>query len=247
MVIFRGCAGDNNQKSASVSDKELLKFYLHQYRARIHIMSRSMKASKREIKSGTVETPNVRAVPTSAACLAEFLVGLVSAHRLIRTSARAHLCRPLLAAALNIRNQNVTALFLKSNYEYVRRNYRKAVKLLNSCPKTNAYVSGQSLAVLYFNNLGCVHFKVHLACALMPFAAYALLPAERARPAWMTCCGLHGGPRRFSSRCVAALFCDALAMPKMGKYAMAGLYFRKAIEANEREAGRMPQGTPFHL
>jgi len=134
-----GDDGDNNQKSASVSDKELLKFYLHQYRARIHIMSRSMKASKREIKS-----------------------------------------------ALNIRNQNVTALFLKSNYEYVRRNYRKAVKLLNSCPKTNAYVSGQSLAVLYFNNLGCVHFK-------------------------------------------------------MGKYAMAGLYFRKAIEANEREAGRMPQ------
>lgn len=74
---------------------------------------------------------------------------------------------PVHLAALNIRNQNVTALFLKSNYEYVRRNYRKSVKLLNSCPKANPYVSGQSLAVLYFNNLGCVHFKVRtVACTV---------------------------------------------------------------------------------
>lgn len=50
-----GDDGDNNQKTSSVSDKELLKFYLHQYRARIHIMSRSMKACKREIKSGWFE------------------------------------------------------------------------------------------------------------------------------------------------------------------------------------------------
>lgn len=46
-------------------------------------------------------------------------------------------------SALNLSNQNVTALFLKGNFEYVRHNYRKSVKLLNSCPKTNPHVSGQ--------------------------------------------------------------------------------------------------------
>lgn len=136
--------GDGGDGDGSKSpDRELLKFYLHQYKARVHIMSRSMKASKREIKS-----------------------------------------------ALNLSNQNVTALFLKSNFEYVRHNYRKSVKLLNSCPKSSPHVSGQSLAVLYYNNLGCVHFQ-------------------------------------------------------MGKFTLAGFYFNKAIDANEREAGRLPQIKGF--
>ena len=60
------------------------------------------------------------------------------------------------------------------------------MKLLNSCPKANPHVSGQSLAVLYYNNLGCVHFQ-------------------------------------------------------MRKFTLAGFYFNKAVEANEREAGRIPQ------
>lgn len=90
-----------------------IKFYIHQYRARLHILSRSTKACKREIKS-----------------------------------------------ALNLSSQNPSALFLKSSFEYIRKNYRKSIKLLNSCPKTSDYVSGQSLAVLYYNNLGCVHLQM---------------------------------------------------------------------------------------
>lgn len=93
-------------------DSDALRFYLHQYRARGHIISRAMKACKREIKS-----------------------------------------------ALNLRNQNATALFIKSNFEYVRRNYRKAIKLLNSFPKAQ-HISGQGLTTLYYNNMGCLHLQM---------------------------------------------------------------------------------------
>eukprot|EP00039_Didymoeca_costata_P014336 m.230275 g.230275 ORF g.230275 m.230275 type:complete len:665 (-) comp15998_c0_seq5:271-2265(-) len=102
----------DEQKAGNNAEKEKLKFYLHQYKARIHVLTRSMKACKREIKS-----------------------------------------------ALNVSSQNVAALFLKSNYEYIRRNYRKSVKLLNSGPKSNDHAD-QNLTVLYYNNLGCVHLQM---------------------------------------------------------------------------------------
>lgn len=92
---------------------DVMKFQLHQYRARLHIITRSLKACKREVKS-----------------------------------------------ALNLDNQSITALFLKSNFEYARRNYRKAIKLLSSCPTREPHVAGQSLAVMYYNNLAAVHLQM---------------------------------------------------------------------------------------
>ena len=57
--------------------------------------------------------------------------------------------------------QNPDALFLKSNYEYIRENYPKAIKLLNSAPlQTIVSSRGQSLATLFYNNLSCIHFKM---------------------------------------------------------------------------------------
>lgn len=116
--------GDDGDKSeiaeGSESKFDIQRFLMHQLKARLNVLRRSMKACKREIKS-----------------------------------------------ALNIRHQSPTALFLKGNLEYVRRNYHKAIKLLNSCPKDLRYISGQSFPVLYFNNLGCIHFqmgKYTLAC-----------------------------------------------------------------------------------
>jgi CCR4-NOT transcription complex subunit 10 len=69
-------------------------------------------------------------------------------------------CKREIKSALNLSNQSATALFLKSNFEFTRRNYRKAIKLLNSCPKSDPHLSGQSLAVMYYNNLATVHFQV---------------------------------------------------------------------------------------
>eukprot|EP00041_Stephanoeca_diplocostata_P023688 m.587572 g.587572 ORF g.587572 m.587572 type:complete len:746 (+) comp22353_c0_seq1:363-2600(+) len=92
---------------------DVMKFQLHQYRGRLHIITRSLKACKREVKN-----------------------------------------------ALNLNNQSITALFLKSNFEYARRNYRKAIKLLNSCSTKEPQVSGQSLAVMYYNNLATIHLQM---------------------------------------------------------------------------------------
>lgn len=60
------------------------------------------------------------------------------------------------------------ALFLKSNFEYERGNYRKAIKLLTGAQQdSDPWQTGESVPVMYYNNLGCIHFymgKYHLAC-----------------------------------------------------------------------------------
>ena len=56
--------------------------------------------------------------------------------------------------------QNTPILYIKSNFEYLRGNYRKAIKLLNSAPqslKTTAE-TGENLAAMYYNNMGVIHF-----------------------------------------------------------------------------------------
>uniref|UniRef100_A0A7S0LQM2 CCR4-NOT transcription complex subunit 10 n=1 Tax=Coccolithus braarudii TaxID=221442 RepID=A0A7S0LQM2_9EUKA len=81
---------------------------LNVYKAKLSLLARSSKSSKREIKT-----------------------------------------------TLNACAQNTTGLFLKSNLEYQRGNYRKAIKLLsNSCQKNDR---DPNVAALYFNNMGCIH------------------------------------------------------------------------------------------
>ncbi|RDD40276.1 CCR4-NOT transcription complex subunit 10-B [Trichoplax sp. H2] len=57
-----------------------------------------------------------------------------------------------------------TAHFLKSNFEYLRKNYRKSIKILNSSPRLDS----NELIVMYYNNLGCIHhqMKKHNLAAL---------------------------------------------------------------------------------
>ena len=53
------------------------------------------------------------------------------------------------------RKAATTGLFLKSNLEYLRQNYRKAIKLLNnSCQRSDR---DPNVSALYFNNMGCIH------------------------------------------------------------------------------------------
>ncbi|XP_078036029.1 CCR4-NOT transcription complex subunit 10 [Augochlora pura] len=64
---------------------------------------------------------------------------------------------------------NISTVFLKANLEYLRGNYKKAIKLLNSVTSENMdfKTSGESSAVLYYNNMACIHFamgKPNLAC-----------------------------------------------------------------------------------
>lgn len=58
--------------------------------------------------------------------------------------------------------QSAVAIFLKSNFEYVRQNYRKCAKLLSTAPLSDDSIPGCSyLPALYFNNMGCAHSHMH--------------------------------------------------------------------------------------
>jgi CCR4-NOT transcription complex subunit 10 len=57
--------------------------------------------------------------------------------------------------------KDTEGLFIKSNFEYVRHNERKAVKILNSASKENQVLkTGECVSAMYFNNLGCLHFQM---------------------------------------------------------------------------------------
>eukprot|EP00128_Syssomonas_multiformis_P002494 Colp12_sorted_trinity150504_noHs@20186 len=100
------------------SPENELRFRLHLYKARIHLLTRSMKLVKREIKT-----------------------------------------------ALAINSQNRIALCLKGNFEYLRLNFKKSMKLLNTLPKElppagNSTSSNQGTPpwnVVHYNNVGCVY------------------------------------------------------------------------------------------
>ena len=60
----------------------------------------------------------------------------------LQYKARVHLlarylkgCKRELKLALSVQSQDAPALYVKSCYEYVRKNFRKSIRLLNSCPK----------------------------------------------------------------------------------------------------------------
>ena len=58
--------------------------------------------------------------------------------------------------------QTPEGLFLKSNFEYLRQNYRKSIKQLNSSPKPpNINENGESISTMFYNNLGCIHFQMN--------------------------------------------------------------------------------------
>ncbi|CAL7936013.1 unnamed protein product [Xylocopa violacea] len=72
---------------------------------------------------------------------------------------------------------NISTVFLKANLEYLRGNYKKAIKLLNSVTSENLdfKTCGESSAVLYYNNMACLHLamgKPNLACFYLRKALY---------------------------------------------------------------------------
>uniref|UniRef100_A0A673Z2N0 CCR4-NOT transcription complex subunit 10 n=1 Tax=Salmo trutta TaxID=8032 RepID=A0A673Z2N0_SALTR len=69
----------------------------------------------------------------------------------------------MIEAAKSKMHQSASSLFLKSNFEYLRGNYRKAVKLLNSsniAEHPGAIKTGECVRCMFWNNLGCIHFAM---------------------------------------------------------------------------------------
>ncbi|KAM3614225.1 uncharacterized protein V6R79_011436 [Siganus canaliculatus] len=72
-------------------------------------------------------------------------------------------CKREIKSVMNTTGNSVPSLFLKSNFEYLRGNYRKAVKLLNSCnvaEHPGPIKTGECVRCLFWNNLGCIHFAM---------------------------------------------------------------------------------------
>uniref|UniRef100_A0A672M6P7 CCR4-NOT transcription complex subunit 10 n=1 Tax=Sinocyclocheilus grahami TaxID=75366 RepID=A0A672M6P7_SINGR len=69
----------------------------------------------------------------------------------------------MVEAAKSKMHQSAPSLFLKSNFEYLRGNYRKAVKLLNSsniAEHPGPLKTGECVRCMFWNNLGCIHFAM---------------------------------------------------------------------------------------
>eukprot|EP00615_Pteridomonas_danica_P006258 CAMPEP_0114359644 /NCGR_PEP_ID=MMETSP0101-20121206/23179_1 /TAXON_ID=38822 ORGANISM="Pteridomonas danica, Strain PT" /NCGR_SAMPLE_ID=MMETSP0101 /ASSEMBLY_ACC=CAM_ASM_000211 /LENGTH=689 /DNA_ID=CAMNT_0001503305 /DNA_START=80 /DNA_END=2149 /DNA_ORIENTATION=- len=83
--------------------------------------------------------------------------------------------------------RNESALYLKANFEYLRQNYRKALKLLSSCHGEGNGAASSSLTKqgpMYFNNVGCVHHKMGKYHAALTFFSKALKQIEQGDGRW---------------------------------------------------------------
>ncbi|XP_056619289.1 CCR4-NOT transcription complex subunit 10 isoform X1 [Triplophysa dalaica] len=72
-------------------------------------------------------------------------------------------CKREIKSVMNTSGNSPPSLFLKSNFEYLRGNYRKAVKLLNSsniAEHPGPLKTGECVRCMFWNNLGCIHFAM---------------------------------------------------------------------------------------
>ncbi|XP_015110061.1 CCR4-NOT transcription complex subunit 10 [Diachasma alloeum] len=54
---------------------------------------------------------------------------------------------------------SISTIFLKAHLEYMRGNFKKSLKLLNSASDNLEYrICGESAAVLYYNNVACINY-----------------------------------------------------------------------------------------
>ncbi|KAG5271863.1 hypothetical protein AALO_G00184970 [Alosa alosa] len=72
-------------------------------------------------------------------------------------------CKREIKSVMNTAGNSAPSLFLKSNFEYLRGNYRKAIKLLNSsniAEHPGPLKTGECVRCMFWNNLGCIHFAM---------------------------------------------------------------------------------------
>eukprot|EP00731_Ephydatia_muelleri_P026277 Em0018g377a len=89
-------------------------------------------------------------------------------HMLHPLKARFHLlhknvkaCKKEVKSIAGTAGNTPCAHYFKANVEYLRRNFKKALKVLCSAPHMPvATDAGECLASFYFNNLGCVHHQL---------------------------------------------------------------------------------------
>mmetsp|Transcript_37089 Transcript_37089/g.85688 ORF Transcript_37089/g.85688 Transcript_37089/m.85688 type:complete len:795 (-) Transcript_37089:454-2838(-) len=163
--VLGGRKGDNPEQVE-------FEFRLHLYRAKLLLLQQQLKLSKKEIKSA-LEIYQRDLRPDAATN--GFEAGLDDDSR---TGMR-----------------NMTALYLKANFEYLRQNYRKALKLLASCHSADdgaaaAAAAGGAqtpqrpavgpLGSMYYNNIACAHHKMRRYHVALHYFQKALTLADQA-------------------------------------------------------------------
>lgn len=142
----------NNDVAATDADKQPRKdsidtiefrFRLHLYKAKLNLLQVNLKTAKKEVKSALeIFQKEIKSRDRSAEeSSARTTTGANAATEKTSTA----IGHPSLAV------QNSTALFLKANLEYLRKNYKKCVKLLASCTKEavdEVHRFGRSLEVV---------------------------------------------------------------------------------------------------
>uniref|UniRef100_A0A9J8A831 CCR4-NOT transcription complex subunit 10 n=1 Tax=Cyprinus carpio carpio TaxID=630221 RepID=A0A9J8A831_CYPCA len=129
------------------------------------------KAITEFYKSGQTTTSTLNANKESSSLKAEFTAMIEAAKsKMHQYKVRAYIqmkslkaCKREIKSVMNTSGNSAPSLFMKSNFEYLRGNYRKAVKLLNSsniAEHPGPLKTGECMRCMFWNNLGCIHFAM---------------------------------------------------------------------------------------
>lgn len=140
------------------------RFRLHLYRAKFMLLQSNLKTAKKEVKSALeIFQKEIKTYDRGDAAAASSSSLSMESEK--TSSAIGHPCLVV---------QNSTALFLKANLEYLKKNYKKCIKLLASC--TQEAVSESVL----LNNMGCIHYQMGQRKAAQSYFARALQATTKA-------------------------------------------------------------------
>ncbi|OQR88054.1 CCR4-NOT transcription complex subunit [Achlya hypogyna] len=198
---FNGLADDAEPvKDAATKERAVseFKFRLHLYKAKVALLQENAKVAKKEVKTAMeVFQKEIKPKETPAPVVAG-PVGVAVG--------RIFVPAPMI--------QNTTALYLKAHLEYLRRNFKKSIKLVASCKKSTVDDS------IMLNNLGCIHAQQGLHQAAQSYFAKALDASKPRRSKGETALG--------ASVQTEVLYNNGLTLLQQKKFALAFRCFQGA-------------------
>ncbi|KAF1330221.1 Ccr4-not transcription complex subunit, partial [Globisporangium splendens] len=155
-------AVESEQQRKNRWDVTEFRFRLHLYKAKFVLLAGNLKTAKKEVKSALeIFQKEIKSRErTDESGAAANSTALTTAGSWDKTSTS--------ISYPSLQVQNSTALFLKANLEYLRKNYKKCVKLLASCSQEAVDES------VFLNNMGCIHFQMGQRKAAQSYFSRAL-------------------------------------------------------------------------
>lgn len=162
-------------------------FRMHLYKAKVRLLLRDIKSSKKELKSALeIFQRELRPNPAdpSASGKGGTLGGGDSDDEVAAAASTAATAGNTLMGGYDASLPpagvaNVAGLYLKANLEYLRQNYRKALKLLASCHRGE----DGAMRAAYLNDMGCLHSKMGLHSVALQYFQRAVASSGQDRPA----------------------------------------------------------------